>query len=431
MNKKIFAIIVISWAIAALGLDSVRAATLEQVFQAAVQKNENILQETEHVIQAEEQLEQAHSTMYPSLYLRGTHFIQGEVDDPIAKQFSPESQTTTSLTLVKPLFRGFREYAVRRQRKILLTVGQYQRVSVLLKTYQEVATNYLNILSIEQDLKNLAEQQQLYGDRVKELQARIRRGESNATEALTAQSTEASLEAEVQMVRASLAVARERLNALTALPPETILQETDAESVPNPSYLKPLSEYLARAEERPDVQVARQKLEAASEEISVAKGGHWPSVDVEGNYYLSRPSGFLSEVPWDVKFSLSMPLFEGGLRFSETREAASKHREADLELARLRRQAQGEIKSFYEGLRLRLNQLTALKRSAELAEKNYQVLQRDYRRGLTRNIDVQLGLTEYRVSRRLYDQSRYLARLDLIKLESAAAILPTSLMKEM
>jgi outer membrane protein len=147
-------------------------------------------------------------------------------------------------------------------------------------------------------------------------------------------------------------------------------------------------------------------------------------VDLTGNYYLKRPDGYLSDVEWDVEFRLTLPIYEGGTRVSQTREAVLRRKEAELELHRLRRQAASNIRTLYEGLKLRQAQLTALKRSSQLAQKNYEVLQSDERRGLTRNIDVQLGLTEYRLSQRRYDQARYTIRLELIRLHTAAAIWP-------
>ncbi|MGE3385198.1 MAG: TolC family protein, partial [Bdellovibrionales bacterium] len=404
--------------------------TLEQAFQSALQKNETAQQSREQVLQAHEQIVQAKSTIYPQLAFNMDYLIQPLPSDPVARSFSPERQTTSRLTLKQPLFRGFREFAAVRQRKSLFAASEQGRLAVLLQLYQQVAGSYLNILALEQDLKNLKEQLIIYEQRVKELRARTRRGESSANEVLTAQSTNASLEAEDRMVQAELKKERENFELLTTLPQDVVLADEWANGKEEAPKIGKLEEYLARIEERPDVKSAREKMRAFAEEVSVAKGGHWPSLDAEGNYYLQRP-GFLSDLDWDVRFTLTFPLFEGGLRFSQTREAVSKRTTGELELAKARRQAMADIRSLHEGLKMRTDQLAALKRSTEISEKNYQVLQRDYRRGLVKNIDVQTGLTEYRAARRGYDQARYLAQLELIQLKAAAAILPLALTKEL
>jgi outer membrane protein len=404
------------------------ALTLDEAFRSALQKNEVSGQSRERVNQAEELIDQAKGAAYPSLFLNATHLTQPAPSDPVARAFFPEQQTTANLTLNVPLFRGFREYSVLRQRNDLYSSERQQRIATLLLLYEQVATSYLEVLAHEQDLKNLNEQRTLYGQRVKELQGRIRRGESNSTEALIAQSTEAAVEAEIRIVQSRLKSARETFSFLTTAPAESPLSE---EIVNKPdSGLRPIGEYLAKIEERPDIKGAKDRVSATSEEVTFAKGSHWPTLDAVGNYYLKRPDGFLSDVKWDVQVRFSLPIFEGGLRVSQTQEASSKLRESELELSKLRRRAAADIRSLHEGLKMRQDQLAALKRSTELAEKTYQVVQRDYRRGLTRNIDVQLAMTEYRVSRRMYDQARYSARLELIKLETAAAILPLAITKD-
>jgi outer membrane protein len=185
---------------------------------------------------------------------------------------------------------------------------------------------------------------------------------------------------------------------------------------------------LSRLEERPDIKEAKERVEASEEEVSVFRGAHWPTLDAVGNYYLKRPSGVLQDIDWDVQFRFSLPIFEGGLRVSETREANSRLRESELSLSQLRRQAEAGIRSLHYSLETREDQLAALKRSTELAEKNYEVLLKESRRGLSRSLDVQIALTDFRASRRNYDQARYAHQLDLLRLENAAAYFPGAVM---
>jgi outer membrane protein len=398
------------------------AATLDEAFRSALQKNEVVLQSREKVVQAEEQVNIAKSAPYPTLSFEYDHMYQDLPTSPFARQFTPENQVTSNFRLKQPLFKGFREWAALRQRKDLLNAGKEERVQTMLVLYENVASAYLNVLALEQDLKNLNELAEIYGARVKELRGRARRGESASHEVLTIQSNEAVVLSDISLVSANLRSARENLNFLTGLPADVPVTDRDEKTL----ALKPLGEYLGRLEERPDVKAARERLAAAQEEVSFSKGAHWPSLDLTGNYYLQRP-GFFSDIDWDLQLHLSFPLFEGGLRLAETRESSSREREATLELAKIRRSAESQIRALHENLKLREGQLKALQNSTELSQKTYQALQREYRRGLTRNVDVQMALTNYGLSRRTFDQARYAARLDRIKLESAAVILPPSL----
>lgn len=397
------------------------AVSFDEALRAAMTKHELVAQSRERVVQAEEKYSMAKSGPQPNIAFNATHLIQPKLENPLFREFSPERQTTTNLTLMQPLFRGFREFAALRQTRNFLDATKAEQMQMLADLYEMVATAYVQILAGEQDQRNLSDQLQISSDRVKNLQARAKRGESARNEPLSAQSQQAAVDAAFQLGISQLRSARESFVYLTGLPLDSVLEERDATKEPT---VKALDFYLSRLETRPDIVAAREKVEAASEGVSIAKGAHWPSADLLGNYYFQRPEGFAEELEWDITFKLTFPIYEGGLRLAETRAAASVHRDAELELARLRRSASAQIRATHESLTLRVRHLDALKRSSELSRQNSQMLERDFRRGLTRNLEVQQALTDYGNARRGYDQARYAARLDLIKLEKAANILP-------
>lgn len=396
------------------------AIPMSQAFRSALEKNESVRQSQERVVQAEERVRQVKGGLFPDVSLNATYVLQPTPSDPIAAEFSPPRQTTAQLSLVQPLFRGLREFAGLRQQKRLASAQEERRQESVQRLYRDVASSYLNVLTLEQDVKNLEEQVTIYGRQVAELERRTRRGESGISELLATQATQKTIDAELRLVRGQLEAARENFHSLTGLPPEAEL--SDPKLVDEKRATK-LESYLARIEQRPDLRAAADQAEAAQEAIRVARGAHLPTVDVAGNYYLKRP-GFLEDTKWDVAFRLSLPLFAGGAIQSEVREAASLDREAELELARLRRVAEAEVRAYYKNFQARLDHLKLLRESVRVAERNVTVSQREFRRGLVRNIDVQSALAEYRNVRRTLDQARFAAQLDYLNLEIAAGYVP-------
>lgn len=403
------------------------AATLDEALRSALNKNESVGQSREKVVQAEERLDQAKSGPQPTISFEAQHLIQPELRDPLYREFSPAQQTTANFSLKQPLFRGFREFAALRRQRDLVDAEKANEQTSLAGLYEQVATSFYEILSYEQDLKNLEDQRRLYAERVKNLQARAARGESARNEPLTAQSTEAVTEAEIMVVRTKLKAARENFQILSGLAADTPLADGTVVEEDSLGRVQKLEHYLAAAKNRPDVEAALKNAEAAAEDVKIAKGQHWPTLDLVGNYYVKRPPGFFNELDWDVQFKLSVPLYEGGLRVSQTAEAASAKRSADLTLAKVRRSAESEIRTLHETLMIRINHLKALRRATELSKRNSEILERDFRRGLSRNIDVQAALAEYGVARRNLDQARFAARLDLVRLHRAANILPPAI----
>jgi outer membrane protein len=300
------------------------------------------------------------------------------------------------------------------------------------RLFQEVASNYLNVLTLEQDLRNLQEQIDIYERRVEEIRARTRRGESSTSELLSTQATRNSLLAETRLVKGQLHSARETFFSLTGKDraaslkdPELIPGASTGKSEVKKVVVDKVEEYLSRIEMRPDVQSAVAQRDAADEGIAISRGAHLPVIDAVGNYYLERP-GFLRDLDWDFTVRFSLPLFSGGATQAQVRESASRYREAELELARVRRLSEEEIRTLHEALQARLEHLSLLRESVELAEKNVSISQSEYRRGLVRSIDVQAALAEYRMIRRSLDQARFAAQMDLLRLDVAAGLRPES-----
>ncbi|MCC2680054.1 MAG: hypothetical protein K0R29_2630 [Pseudobdellovibrio sp.] len=426
MKKALFLAVAL---VVNFSVNHVFAVTLEQAVQSAVEKNESIAQSWSQLQQSEEYVRQIRGNIFPTLTLEGSYLRQPKLSDPIAANFFPEEQTTTNLKLKQPLFRGLREFNALDRQKFLTAAEKQTYLWKTMDIYQQVSASYLEILSLQQDVRNIESQQKIYRDRVRDLQGRARRGESSSTEALTAQSTAAALDADFQIQSSRLRSARENFAVLTGLDAGSELTDFPENETSEP--LKPLADYIARVEERPDMQISKSAAAAAREDVSIAKGAHWPTVDFEGNYYLSRPKGFSEDLDWDVQLRATLPLFEGGTTQSKVRLASLQSGEKDLVVNQTRRKAEAEVKALHDSLSMRVNQLKALKLASDLSEKNYQTLLRESRRGLSRSLDVQLGLTEYRNSKRNYDQARYQARLDRIRLELAAGHIPTVINKEM
>ncbi len=423
------AVILLALFVSHFAAKNVFAVNLDQAVQSAVEKNESIAQSWSQLQQSEEYVRQIRGNIFPTVTLEGSYLRQPKLSDPIAANFFPEEQTTTNVKLKQPLFRGLREFNALERQKFLTSAEKQNYLLKTMDVYQQVTASYLEILSLQQDVRNIESQQKIYKDRVRDLLSRARRGESSSTEALTAQSTAAALDADFQIQSSKLRSARETFAVLTGLDSNSELTDFPENETSEP--LKPLSDYLARIEERPDLRISKSSAAAARETVSIAKGAHWPTVDFEGNYYLSRPKGFSEDLDWDVQVKATLPLFEGGSTQSQVRLASLQSGEKDLVVNQTRRKAEAEVKTLHDSLSMRVNQLKALKLASDLAEKNYQTLLRDSHRGLSRSLDVQLGLTEYRNSKRNYDQARYQARLDRIRLELAAGQIPTVINKEM
>lgn len=394
-----------------------QALTLDDYYAAALQRSEVIATQSELIRQAEERYQQASAALRPTVDGVASYtWIDSGARDTTA---NPTRQPHARIAATQPLFRGFRELATIRQTQALVGAQQDDYHNARVQLFKDVVRNFYDVVSIERDLVNLEEQINQNLQREQELQARVRIGRSRVGEVLTVQARISTLRAEIEQLNAQLSVARDVFAFQSGRLATTALR--DAEALPND--IDGLDRYLERVAVRPDVKAARARLKATEENITVARGGHLPSLDLNANRYLER-TGNLENVDWDVQLALTIPLYAGGSVNSQVREAVSQNTQAELEVSRVQRLADQEIRSLHQTVLLDRKQLQALETAAQAAKRNYETQQRDYKLGLVTNLDVLQALTSYQENLRALDRARYTAKVNFLRLEAATVRYP-------
>jgi outer membrane protein len=391
-------------------------ASLDEAYQAALKRSESLSAREKQVLIAEERYAQAKGSILPNVSGNASYLVQDRSSDPLAQAFFPRTQPEVKLSLTQPIFRGLRELATLRQYGLLRRAETHARDRARQLLYNDVAHGYHAVLAYEQDIKNIENQLKLYDDRIGELSQRVRAGTSSETDLISLQASRSTVNSQLESAKASLASARESFVFLTGLARDTELAPVEG-AQPRPAQV---GAYLATLERRPDILDAAERSEAAGEGVGIAKGAHFPTVDLRGNYYFKRQSDVYKGIDWDVQGTLTFPIFAGGTIQSQVRESVLTREQYDLELSRRRRQAEQEVRSLHGNYLAGLESIAALEKSLELSEKNYQLLRRDYRRGLTRNLDVLQALVAAEVARRELLRARYSARDTWVQLQTAS-----------
>jgi outer membrane protein len=397
--------------------------TLNESFQAALKRSEVVADQSELIFQAEEHHKQATGALLPRLSGAASAYIQGAPGANSTTTSSAE-QSAVKLTLDQPLFRGFRDFALLKQTKLTVAAQDQLRALAKAHLYNDVASNFFSVLSLERDFANIQDEMKLYDKRIGDLKGRMRIGRSRPSELLTVQASLATLRVQVTQLQGELAANRETFAFLTGLSRDTSLATAEPVSpMAGVVQLSPIETYLSRREERPDMKSADLQIQAALELVSVAKGGHLPSLDLQANYYPVR-TGVDRGTGWDAMLTFTVPIFAGGVTQSKVREAASVARQAELNLGKTSRSAETEIRTLYATLVSEKAQLQTLQEAAEISEKNYKVQTHDYRLGLVTNLEVLQALTVSEESKRALDRAYFTAQTDMIKLQTAVASSP-------
>jgi len=394
-----------------------QSLTLKDCFKAALKRSEVLATQQELVIQAEENYHRAWAAILPAINGSYSYFHQsGSGFSGSGNTSSSSGQQTLGLSADQPLFRGFSDFAAVHEEKSFIKAQEQARQWAGMQLYRDVASAFYGRLSIQKDLNVLDNELGLYQKRIKELQSRLNIGRSRITEVLTDQAAQAILKAQREQVVGQWEVSKEVLSFLTGLDQDIQLDDTDDV----PSNIGTLDSYQAQVNARPDIIAAQKNVDAYASNVSVAKGGYLPAVDLISDYYGDRPDRAANGA-WDVEIAVTLPIFTGGTISSKVKTAESLKRQSEIQYSQVKRLALEDIRSLYHNLKADLSQMAALEEAFDISERNYKANAQDYEYNLVTNLDVLQALTAYQDTQRSLEKIRYQAKIDVNLLEASVA----------
>jgi outer membrane protein len=176
------------------------------------------------------------------------------------------------------------------------------------------------------------------------------------------------------------------------------------------------------------LRIQQSNNEVARIEVNRQRAGHFPSLDVVGRYYRQDTGGSLfgggSIVDTqDVMLELNVPIFEGGLIRSKTREAKERSSAAAENLERQRRAVIRQVHSAYDGIKTAKSRAEALEKSIEAQSYVMAAKEQGYRSGIYTSLAVLDASRDLYLLRRDYAQSRYDYVFNTMRLKQAMGTL--------
>ena len=168
---------------------------------------------------------------------------------------------------------------------------------------------------------------------------------------------------------------------------------------------------------RPDVAAADLRTSVA-EKYLWAKRGEWlPTVDARFTYTWSENTGFQGQNDlWMVVFEANWMLWDGGLRIAQTREEASKVRQAQLMARKLRQDVAVEVQTAWDSWERAERAMVAAADEVALANQNLALAERALAAGAATWIEVEdarLGMLQAELVRLNARAERETALVDL------------------
>lgn len=189
----------------------------------------------------------------------------------------------------------------------------------------------------------------------------------------------------------------------------------------------PIDDCLAAAlAERSDLKGLDMQKKAAARQVRYAAGAYWPSLSVSGVYSGLDQSPAAATINRESIYAgaaLNFPIFEGGLRRAEVREARSKERQSGFLYEDLKKTIEIEVRAAYLDLMTQKATLKFLDDQLVFARDNFSAVARQFEFGLVNSIDVMDANTLLVTAQRKASDAAYNTGIAVTRMKRATGAL--------
>lgn len=357
--------------------------TLKDAVQRAIARNPDAQTARLDIERAEAIVHQVRSASLPFLGVNGT-YTRLDDDRRVADRIvAGKNQVNANIQLSVPLIHPQR-WADWTRASDAVAVSRVSAETVRRNVAIATARAYLSIVAQKRTLEVGERARDTAKAHYEYAHTRFAGGVGNRLDEVRAAQEMASAEVQVQNTLTGLARTREALGVLVGVD-----NPLDAAEVPPLTDLPPLPAAIDEAKERPDVRVERQRTYAAERSVNRNWADYSPYLSAMGQPFFQDPPTITApQFGWQVQLLLSIPLYDGGLRYGLAEE-----RKTNLEGARVAhegalRQARSEVRAAFEAMKRADDGLAAAREAAQLARDSLDLSNMAYRAGATTNIEV-------------------------------------------
>lgn len=406
--------------------------SLDDLYASALARSETLKTAEENVVIATLTTEKARALLIPNLTSYGslTQFSESKYSDPSSLDLpgytitmdraliQPDRKTEWGVRLDQAFSLSGRELIALKIARQNVTRSRDDLTALREEYLLRVAAAYFNALLAGRDLEIADANVERLTTYRNAAEKRLKVGEITKTVLLRADAELSGAKSD----RLRAANGRELAMAVLARVagiegPYTIKEEAAVrEELPSLEALQDTA--LA---ERTDLRSQEMAKIIAQEQVRFTRGSFWPTISFLGGYsrYDQHPvSSSLNRESAFGTVSLNFPLFEGGLRKAEVKEARAKERQAAYLYDDLRKSVAIEVEEAYLAYLTQKGTLTFVDDEVTFARDNYRGVVRQFESGLASSLDVIDANTTLVSAERTAVSAYYryqLARLHLLK----------------
>ena len=299
-----------------------------------------------------------------------------------------------------------------------------------------VAQRYFDVLSAEDDLDAQKGALASVTRQLDQAERRYEVGLIAVTDVQEARASHDTSAAAVIAAKRQVASAQELLREITGDLFDTLARPIEPFELSNPD---PVSEdrWVDMAlQQNMSLVSSRLAADIARENVSAARGGHYPSIDLVASGYKVTSDGTslnpdgslygsstLDQRQKTIGLQLTFPLYSGGMVSSQVRQATYQQRAAKERVERVARQTEHDARDSYLGVLSEISRVKALRRAVESNATALAATESGYEAGTRTAVDVVESRRLWIQAQTDYSRSRYDYMMNRVKLEQAAGIL--------
>ncbi len=327
-----------------------------------------------------------------------------------------------TLSLSQPLFR-WQNWESYKQSQLALSAAEAQFVQSQQDLILRVSQAYLDVLGAQDSLDFTRAQKAAIEQQLASAKRNFEVGTATITDTNEAQARYDLAVAQEIAAENDLQVKRAALQQITGKAPGDLVPFRAAVQLPAPQPTA-IDQWVASAEtDNVGVRVAQANAEIASREISKARAGHYPTVDLVASYsrtYNPTTANLDRLTTTQAGVQLSVPLFAGFAVQSRVSQTVALEDQAKQNLEAAKRSAAQGARAAYLGVTNGLAQVKALEAAERSSQTALEANQLGYKVGVRVNIDVLNAQQQLFQTRRDLSKARYDTLLGGLRLKAAA-----------
>ncbi|NTW77236.1 MAG: TolC family protein [Syntrophaceae bacterium] len=430
MRKTAFCVVVLFAAMIAFFCKAdAREYTLCDLYHHALKISEKIKYAEENLYIAKTGKDKAWSVLVPKLTAYGTYNQYSE------KKYG-YSSSSSSPTLIQP--DNVANWGIRADESFSLSARElnaleYAGQNVTKSEYDLNATKsdfvlaiafaYYETLKAKKSLEVAAANMERLTQYRDSVEKRLKIGELTKTALLRAEGELSGARSEYLKATNSFKSARATLSRIVVIEDDFLLKETP---LPRDEYVDLNKLRNAVTDSRSDLKSFAIQKKMAEEQVKYARGAFWPNVGLFAVYsgYDQDPiTSTTNKESVLAGVSVSFPLFEGGLRLADYREAKAKERQAKLAYDEFKKIVDIELQNSYLDLQTEQGTLHFLEDQLIFAEDNYNAVIRMFNNGLATSLDVMDANSLLLSAEKNVNDARYNYQLASLRLKRTSGTL--------